>query len=281
MKKSVLLTISLFSISSTLIMTWNQPSAQGDEKPKRTYLKASDLPKPYATPDAGNGGQLVAKPDGVELQMPKGFKAEVIADKLKNPRWVTVASNGDIFVSETGGAQITLLRLDKDGKVMLREVFIDEINRPFGTVFLNDKLYVATPKEVLCYDYKAGQTKAEGDPKVIVGNMPTEGHTTRSLAFNPKNAGLKAIFISLQSTLFSVILSLTVNLSLGERPVNLPVCTANAPISVMVPWFSATVFAASVSGVSFQFTILAFMPKVAKLEFGFLLPISCIFFLFV
>jgi glucose/arabinose dehydrogenase len=159
----------------------------GQEKPKRTLLRPEDLPKPYATPSASNAGKIVPRPEGAELKMPPGFKAEVFAEGFEQPRWLSVSPNGDVFVAEARAGRITVLRPGSDGKPTQRGVFAEEVPRPFGIVFHKEWMYVAVPDGVVRFAYKPGQLRAEGEPEKIVSGLPTEGHWTRSLAYSPKN----------------------------------------------------------------------------------------------
>lgn len=157
------------------------------ETPKRVVLKAGDLPKPYATPNASNGGKLVPRPPDAELKLPAGFHAEVFAENFENPRWIATAPNGDLFVAEAAGGRVTVLRPGADGKPAQRDVFVEELTRPFGIVFYKQWIYIATPNAVLRYSYKEGQLRAEGEPETILSKLPADGgHWTRALAVNPK-----------------------------------------------------------------------------------------------
>src|SRR5262245_48598004 len=62
------------------------------------------------------------------------------------------------------------------------------------------------------------------------------------------------MLISPHQTLPAVISSVTRNLSLGERPVNFPVSTARAPVSVKVPSPRIMVSSTSSAGERFQYT---------------------------
>src|SRR2546429_8578323 len=68
------------------------------------------LPAPYATPSVQNPPRVIPQPEGATLRVPKGFHASIWADGLENPRWLTVAPNGDVFVVESGPNRVTLLR---------------------------------------------------------------------------------------------------------------------------------------------------------------------------
>lgn len=158
---------------------------------KTILILPTDLPKPFATPSVNNFPKIVSQPEGVKLHLPPGFKAEVYADGLTNPRWMTVASNGDVFVVESGQNQVTLLRDRKgNGKADFRSVFARHFNLPFGIAIWKDYLYVANTSSIVRFPYHVGQTQADGAPEKIVTGIPGYGynqHWTRDLIFNAKN----------------------------------------------------------------------------------------------
>src|SRR5262245_47166837 len=110
-------------------------------------LLAQQLPAPFATPWYRKSTRTVPMPDGHQLTVPEGFSVNIFADKLTFARFMTLAPNGDVFLSEpfTGGnGKITVLRdNDKDGVAEVRETFASSLNRPFGIAFWKNYLYVA------------------------------------------------------------------------------------------------------------------------------------------
>ncbi len=62
-------------------------------------VDVAKLPAPGATPSATNFPSVAPKPEGAELKLPKGFKAEVYLTGLTGPRAMFVAPNGDVFLS--------------------------------------------------------------------------------------------------------------------------------------------------------------------------------------
>ena len=85
---------------------------------------------------AGNGPQLVARPEGAWPQVPEGFKVELYAAGLDNPRIIRTAPNGDIFVAETKAGDIRVFRgITPNGKPAQMAVFASGLNRPFGIAF--------------------------------------------------------------------------------------------------------------------------------------------------
>src|SRR5277367_6588445 len=77
------------------------------EKPGSVHhISAADLPQPYATPAADNGAHVVSRPSEAWPKAPDGFKVELYAENLKNPRLIRTAPNGDLFVAESGPGRI-------------------------------------------------------------------------------------------------------------------------------------------------------------------------------
>ncbi len=176
------------TLCGALALAVGQKALAEKETAKRIIIRPESLPKPFATPNASNAGKIVPRPEGAELHLPKGFHAEPYAENFDTPRWISVALNGDVFVAESGGGRVTVLRPGSNGKPEKRDIFVEELNRPFGIVFYKEWIYIATPNAILRYPYKDGQLRAEGEPQTIVAKLPADGgHWTRSLAYNPKN----------------------------------------------------------------------------------------------
>lgn len=136
------------------------------------------LPSPFATPWFRKPTRVVAMPDGRQLTVPSGFTVTIFADHLQMARFMALAPNGDVFLSEpvsrTAG-KITLLRdADRDGVAEVRETFATGMNRPFGLAFWKDYLYVGNNDSVVRFPYKAGQTAAAGAPEKIADLPPSD-----------------------------------------------------------------------------------------------------------
>ncbi|GAB3711224.1 sorbosone dehydrogenase family protein [Spirosoma flavus] len=190
-----------------------------------TAVQTVDLPAPYATKSAKNFSNVIGWPEGKTPQAPAGFVVTEFARDLKNPRWIYVAPNGDILVSEanterkgiknqvvnsvtgrsksenegTSANRITLLRdADKDGKPEVRETFLTGLNQPFGMLVLGNTFYAANTDGLMRYDYKPGQTKITAPGKKIL-ELPAGGynnHWTRNLLAGPDG---KKIYVSVGS----------------------------------------------------------------------------------
>jgi glucose/arabinose dehydrogenase len=174
------------------------------EKPG-TFRKitVADLPKPYATEGVGNPPHMVPRPANAWPQAPKGFKVELYAENLVEPREIRTAPNGDLFVAESHGDKIDVFRgITSDGKPEQTSTFVTGLNNPFGIAFYplgsNPQwVYVGNTDSVVRFPYKSGDLKASGEAQVIVPQLPKGGgHVTRDLAFSPDGSKL---FVSVGS----------------------------------------------------------------------------------
>src|SRR5579871_6037422 len=99
-------------------------------------ITVGDLPQPYATPGAGNGPTMVARPANAWPQTVPGFKVELFSDALKEPREIRTAPNGDEFVAESSSGRITVLRgITAGDKAAQTSVFLTGLHMPFGMAF--------------------------------------------------------------------------------------------------------------------------------------------------
>jgi glucose/arabinose dehydrogenase len=160
------------------------------------HVRVSDLPPPNATPDADNPPQVVARPANAWPKAPPGFKVELYADGIENPRLLRVAPNGDLFVADSKANAVRVLRgLGPDGRAVQKATFAKKLNQPFGMAFHPPGgaprwLYVANTDSVVRFPYAGGDLQARGKPETIVATLPGGGllrgggHWTRDIAFS-------------------------------------------------------------------------------------------------
>ena len=165
-------------------------------------ITLGDLPAPYATPSADNGPDVVARPANVWPQAPAGFKVELYATGLNNPRLLRTAPNGDIFVAESEAGDIRVFRgITKDGRPEEMSVFASGLNQPYGINFYppgpNPQwVYVGQTDAVLRFPYHSGDMKATGKPQHIANLPAGGGHWTRDIQFSPDG---KRMFVGVGS----------------------------------------------------------------------------------
>ncbi|HZW81315.1 MAG TPA: c-type cytochrome [Candidatus Deferrimicrobiaceae bacterium] len=161
------------------------------EKPGTTRkITVKDLPPPYATQSSNNGPELVARPENVWPSTLPGFKVELYASSLDNPRTLRTAPNGDIFLTESDPGRIRVFRgLTSDGKPEQSAIFVSGLKRPYGLAFYPPGpdpqwLYVGNEREVVRFAYHNGDLKASGAPEHVADLPGPGGHWTRAVAFS-------------------------------------------------------------------------------------------------
>src|SRR5262245_47317432 len=140
--------------------------------------QTASLPEPFATPWFRKATRVVAMPDGHRFIVPQGFTVSVFADQLPMARFMALAPNGDVFlsqpVSRTAGVITVLRDADHDEVAETRFTFASGLNRPFGLAFWKGYLYVGNNDSVIRFRYHAGQTTADGEPEKIADLPPSD-----------------------------------------------------------------------------------------------------------
>jgi glucose/arabinose dehydrogenase len=152
-------------------------------------VKAGELPPAKLEDNVNNGPKVIPRPEGAQLRMPPGFEITTYAEGgFTRPRWLALATNGDVFVADSMGGKVIVLRdANKDGVAEERSVFAEGLKQPFGLAFWQDYLYIGNTDAVIRYRYKPGQMKAEGTAEKIA-DLPGLGyreHWTRNILFSP------------------------------------------------------------------------------------------------
>jgi glucose/arabinose dehydrogenase len=173
------------------------------EKPGTSrQIKVGDLPAPFASESATNGPKIVARPGNAKLQVPEGFKVELFATGLNNPRLMRVAPNGDIFLAETGPGNIKVFRgMTAEGKPEQVTVFASGLNIPFGIAFYPlgpdpQWVYVANMDSVVRFPYHNGDLIASAPPQHLADLASGGHHRSRDIQFSPDG---KKMFVSVGS----------------------------------------------------------------------------------
>jgi len=157
-------------------------------------LKEPTQPKPFL-------GKVLPRAETMMPQAPAGFKVELYAKEgLRAPRQIRRAPNGDLFVAETNGGEIKVVR-DNRGKAEI-SVFATGLNRPFGVNFYPpgpnpQYVYVGNTGSIVRFAYKNGDLKASGSPETLVNDIPAGGnHFTRDVIFSKDG---RRMFVSVGS----------------------------------------------------------------------------------
>ena len=179
------------------------------ERPGASHrITVRDLPPPRATRSADNGPSMVARPSEAWPQAPAGFRVDLYAAGLTNPRLIRTAPNGDLFVAESAPGEVRMFRgVGPDGRAATSRRFAAGLKQPFGLAFYppgDDPqwLYVGNTDSVVRFPYKKGDLEARGAPEIVVPDLPGGGllrgggHWTRDLAFSRDG---KTLYVSVGS----------------------------------------------------------------------------------
>ncbi len=173
------------------------------EQPGTTHkITAQDLPAPYATSSSMNWAKTVDRPKNAWPQAPAGFKVELFASGLDEPRKIITAPNGDVFLAQSHKGEITIFRgITADGKPAQTETFATGLDRPYGIAFYPpgpdpQYVYVGDTGAVLRFPYHNGDLKASAKPEHIADLPSGGGHWTRDIVFSPDG---KQMFVAVGS----------------------------------------------------------------------------------
>lgn len=188
-----------FAQTSPKVITGQQALHDYTQERPGTFRKITlaDLPRPFETDSAFNMPHLIPRPAGAIPVAPPGFKVELYASGLDNPRLIRTAPNGDLFLAESETGKIKVFRgVGKDGRAATAEVFATGLDRPFGIAFYPPGpdaqwLYVGNTGSVVRFPYRNGDLKATGPAQMIVPDLPGgagklggRGHWTRDVVFS-------------------------------------------------------------------------------------------------
>ena len=145
----------------------------------------------------------VLKPEKLEptqalmdrLKLPEGFKLEVFADGLINPRVLAVSEDGTLYATRRSVGDVIMLKdTDADGKA---DVVKTVASRPqmHGIAIDGDKVYLVTVHDIYVADIRRDGTF--GELKRIVDDLPDAGqHADRTLTVGPDGM----LYVSVGST---------------------------------------------------------------------------------
>src|SRR6266508_526229 len=142
-------------------------------------VQAPQLPPPFHTESVNNGPVVIARPEGVQLKLPQGFKIEVAAEGFEVPRFMLRGPSGEILLSDSAregaGAVYVLNGPDREGRFDQKTKIVEKLNRPYGLALWKDYLYVAEARKVAGPGEEVVSLKGQG-----------QGHWTRTVLFDGK-----------------------------------------------------------------------------------------------
>ncbi len=169
----------------------------------RRHLTTADLPAPAPDQSVDNGPKIVPRPNDAWPKAPAGFKVELYATNLDNPRLIRTAPNGDIFLADSETGKIVIFRgVGADGKAQTTSIYATGLHQPFGIAFYPlgpnpEYLYIGDTDQIVRFPYHNGDLKATGEMVNIAelpggGRLRGGGHWTRDVVFSQDGTKLFA-----------------------------------------------------------------------------------------
>ncbi len=149
--------------------------------------KNPPLPLPFHTPSANNRPQVISRPDGAQLTLPKRFSIDVYAEGFERPRFMLEGPSQEILLSDSmdAGRVYVLQDKDKDFKAESKTKIIEGLYRPYGLALWKDYLYVAEATSLKRYKYDAKSMRVDGKGEELVSLKDFgKGHWTRTILFD-------------------------------------------------------------------------------------------------
>lgn len=122
----------------------------------------------------------------VQPSVASGYRWQVVATGLNDPRGLAFDSNGNLLVVEAGKGYVTSITLDEssDGCVSVKSTahITDATGLNHGIAVSEDgkTLYASNTSDAMSWAYDAGSGKTS-DQKTLVTNMTGTDHSTRTL----------------------------------------------------------------------------------------------------
>jgi len=126
------------------------------------------------------------------LGLPPGFQISVWA-RISTPRFMAVAPNGDVFVSQPSLGTISILRPGSSGASPARFTYASGLTQPqglaFDTIDGTTWLYVGESNQISRYVYHNGDTSTPLSRQILVTNLENnDAHPLKDIAVGPNHS---------------------------------------------------------------------------------------------
>ncbi len=173
-----------------LLVAGSAPSALGQSgtpRQERPTLLVDDA----ATANPNLVDIQVADPagfgvSGQTLQAPPGYTSSVVAAGLGGPRFMAFDGAGNLLVGAADDGVVYRFPF-ADGQLGEGDVLVEELNQPTSVALYTaedgEYIYVGEANQVSRFRYDP--VGPVGDQEVVIPDLPTGGHSTRTVAFGP------------------------------------------------------------------------------------------------
>ncbi len=134
--------------------------------------------------------------DASDIKLPKKFSINTYAQNLNSPRFMALSPDNVVFVAEIRSGMVAALPdINNDGisdEYLIKKRYL---KYPNDIAFYKDWLYVAETHQIVRYKY-SGYKNNLGEKEIIIPNLPTGGHGTKTILFGSDNK----LYISIGSS---------------------------------------------------------------------------------
>jgi glucose/arabinose dehydrogenase len=125
-----------------------------------------------------------------------GFKVNVYAEGLENPRMIAVGEDDRLYITlKKAGKVVSLKDNNGDGRADDQKEIASGLKDVHGITIRNNKIYLATPTEL--YDADLHSNGNITTPRKLLNDLPDGGqHPNRTMAFGPDGK----LYVSVGST---------------------------------------------------------------------------------
>jgi len=173
--------------------TFTQNFLTQHEIGRRFRIDPAELPAPKTSAIVTNRA-LTVPYNGQTLQVPPGFTATPFATGLVNPRQLLVLPNGDVLVAEQSAGYLTLLRDDGTGKAIWINRHVEDLNKPYGLAWQNDRVLVADQDGIWSVPHILGALRAGRPENKRADEVPPEERKATPGAYGAKMITKKGVF---------------------------------------------------------------------------------------
>src|SRR2546430_84404 len=114
------------------------------------------------------------------LRVPAGFKISVFAQNLEGVRFLALGPGNAVYATQPrAGLVVKLTDANHDGVAESTITVVSGLRQPFGRAFRGDTMYVAEVHDVKRFD------PGRSEPATVVPDIPSGGHSTRTILFGP------------------------------------------------------------------------------------------------
>jgi glucose/arabinose dehydrogenase len=120
-----------------------------------------------------------------QLRLPAGFRIDVFAQGMENPRGIVVAPNGSVYVAEREAERIRLLRdTNGDGRADVSRVVAEGLEGVHDFAIRGNRLYIVTVNEL--YSAPILADGGLGERVLHIDDIPDGGqHPNRTMQWGP------------------------------------------------------------------------------------------------